>query len=340
VPPEQGTVGRPKITVIISTLGNYPTLQRVLDGYSHQKAPRASFDVLVVTDAADPQPDAVERAIGVRPFPVRRITGPVPGLSANRNAGMRAADAPLILLTDNDTIPVPRLISEHLRWHARYPEEECGVLGRVRWARELEVTTFMRWLDTGIQFDFANIKGVEAGWGRFVGANVSLKRSFASRVGDFDQEHFPYGYEDTDWAYRAGKLGFRLFYNRRAVVDHVRPMTLEFWKKRARRVAVAEHTFLRVHPEMAPWFHGLFSEAAAKPAVRGRGVGLAPFVPRRVPWLGARVWQSIDTFYKQTLAPNFLSAWDEADKGGDRVAQPDLSEFDSESTLGAEPGGP
>ena len=76
-----------------------------------------------------------------------------------------------MLFTDNDTIPVPKLISEHLRWHRRYPEAECGVVGRVRWARELEVTTFMRWLDAGIQFDFANIKGIEAGWGRFVGAN-------------------------------------------------------------------------------------------------------------------------------------------------------------------------
>ena len=338
--PSQRTSSYPEITVIISTLGNYRTLERVLDGYSRQTATRGSFDVLVVTDAADPEPDAVDRAIGDRPFPVRRITGSVPGLSANRNEGMRAATAPLVLFTDNDTIPVPRLISEHLLWHSRYPEQESGVLGRVRWARELKITTFMRWLDTGIQFDFANITGVEAGWGRFVGANVSVKRSFAQLVGEFDQQHFPYGYEDTDWAYRASKLDFRLLYNRRAVVDHLRPMTLEFWKKRARRVAVAERTFSQLHPEIPPWFHGMFSEVAARPSVRGRGVYLYPYVPRRTPWLGMRVWSSVDTFYKQALAPHFLSAWDEAATRGDRAAQPDLSEFDSESSLGSPPGGP
>ncbi len=201
------------------------------------------------------------------------------------------------------------------------------MLGLVRWAPELEVTTFMRWLDMGLQFDAQSIRGRDAGWGRFYGANSSLKRSFIDRVGDFDQHHFPYGYEDTDWAYRASKLGFRLLYNRRAVVDHVRPMTLEFWKKRARRVAVAEHQFSRLHPELTPWFHRIFHDAMSGPPARGRGIRLAPYVPRWVPWLGPRVWGSVDAAYKQALAPYFLAAWDEAAAGGDAPARPDLSEF-------------
>ena len=320
------TSGPPRLSVVISTLGNYATLERVLDGYSQQML-RPTFEVLVVADAADPQPDAVERAIGSRPFPVRRLTGHAPGLSANRNAGLRAAEGALVLFTDNDTIPVRRLVAEHLEWHRRHPAEEVGVLGCVRWARELEVTTFMRWLETGIQFDFANIRGVDAGWGRFAGANVSLKRSFAGRVGDFDEKHFPYGYEDTDWAYRASKLGLRLLYNRRAVVNHVRPMTLEFWQKRARRVAVAEYTFSTLHPELTPWFHRMFTAAAAMPPAQARGLALAPYIPRWLPWVGRRVWLSVDIAFKQALAPHFLKAWDEAAARSVGPAQPDLSEF-------------
>ena len=328
------------LTVVISTLGNYEVLRRVLDGYDHQDAPRGSFEVLVVMDAADPDPDAVERAIGTRQFPIRRITGPQPGLSANRNAGWRAAATPLVMFTDNDTIPVRRLVSEHLSWHRRHPEEETGVLGRVRWARELEVTTFMRWLEMGLQFDYANIEGEDAGWGRFYGANVSLKRAFVERVGDFDQEHFPYGYEDTDWAYRASRLGFRLLYNPRAVVDHLRPMTLEFWKKRARRVAAAEHEFTRLHPELPPWFHTRFRDVMERPRARGRGIALAPYVPRWLPWLGPKVWISVDIAYRQALAPHFLEAWDEAAAADGRQRQPDLSEFTVESSAGSSPGGP
>lgn len=330
----------PQLSVILSTLGSYATLERVLDGYSRQSQPAADFEVLIVVDAAEPEPDAVARAIGSRDYPVRRLSGDVPGLSANRNVGWRSARAGLVLFTDNDTIPVPDLVSEHINWHRHYADEETCVVGHVRWAPELDVTVFMRWLDAGIQFDFANMEEGDVGWGRFYGANSSLKRSFVERVGDFDQEHLPYGYEDTDWAYRASKLGFRVMYNPRAVVDHLRPMTLDFWRKRARRVAVAEHQFTRLHPELPPWFHGVFARAVAAPRARGRGLRLAPYVSPAVPWLGPRVWGSVDMAYKQDLAPYFLEAWEEASVGNATSDQPDLSEWTGESPGGSAPGGP
>lgn len=329
----------PQISVVLSTLGNYAVLRRVLDGYDAQDAPH-SFEVIVAADKADPDLDAVDRAIGTRGYPVRRLVGHMPGLSANRNTGYRAARAPLVLFTDNDTIPARGVVSEHLEWHRRHPDDEVGVLGHVRWAPELKVTPFMRWLDNGIQFDYPNIRGTEAGWGRFCGANVSLKRTFVERVGDFDEEHLPYGYEDTEWAYRASRLRFRLLYNRAAVVDHVRPdMTLDFWRRRVRRIAVAERQFVSLHPEMEPWFHRMFTEAIRLPRARGRGAALASFVPRWVPWLGPRVWTSVDHTFKQALAPHFLDAWEEAASASPGPAQPDLSELGA-SSGGSSPGGP
>lgn len=332
-------MGRPDLSVVLSTLGSYETLKRVLDGYSEQRAPHDSFEVLVVVDAGEPDRAAVERAIGTRSYPVRWIDGPRPGLSANRNAGWRAAAAPLVLFTDNNTIPVAQLVSEHVEWHRRHPDDGVAVLGLVRWARELDVTVFMKWLDTGIQFNFANLDGVEVEWGAFVGANTSLKRSFVERVGDFDAENLPYGYEDIDWAYRAHQNGMRLLYNRRAVVDHLRPMTLDFWKKRVRRVAASERAFAALHPEMPPWFHGVFSHAVRMPPARGRSVAVARFVPRGTPWLGLRVWSRVDMYYKQILAPYFFEAWNE-DAAGERRGQPDVSEWTAETSGGAASGGP
>lgn len=328
--------------MVVPTLGSHATLERVLDGLGRQRSGPDAFELVLAVDAAEPDPDAVRALAADRPYRVTFVRGERPGASANRNAGMRSASAPLLLFIDNDTVPTSRLVSEHLAWHERHPDDVVGVLGRVRWARELEITPFMRWLDTGIQFDFANITGTEAGWGRFATANVSLKRSFARDVGDFDQEHFPYGYEDTDWGYRASARGFRLLYNRRALVDHLRPMTVEFWQRRVRRVASAEYTFCQVHPEMDPWFHNMFSRTALEPRSRGRAVRLARYVPRRVPWLGRRVWDAVDRAFRQELAPHFLAAWEEvtAGPGNGGPAQPDLSEFDSDRPAGRSSGGP
>ncbi len=296
----------------------YPVLRRVLDGFERQDAEPGSFEIVVVSDKAEPDPAAVQEAIGSRPYPVRRITGQEPGVSENRNAGCAAACSPLVLFNDNDTIPVPELVSEHLRWHDRHPVKEVGVVGLVRWAPELDVTPFMRWLDRGVQFDYPNIEGIEAGWGRFYTANSSVKRSFFERVGGFDQARLPYGYEDLDWAYRASKLGFRLLFNRAAVVDHLRQMTLEFWKKRARRVAIAERQFVKIHPDVAPYFRNLFIDATRREPARRRGIKLAPYVPPSVPWLGPRVWTSVDLYYRQQLAPHFLAAWEEWEEDDER----------------------
>ena len=210
--------GQPAVSVVLPTLGSYDELRRVLDGYAAQDAPAGSFELLVVVDSADPDPDQVDAAIGTRPYPIQRLTGRIPGASSNRNAGWRAARGDLVLFTDNDTIPVPRLVSEHLRWHAANPEPHVGVLGHVRWAPELRVTPFMLWLDRGIHFDFHRIEGSDAGPGRFYTANASVKRSLLERVGGFDEERLPYLFEDIESAYRATREhGFQLLYARDAV---------------------------------------------------------------------------------------------------------------------------
>ncbi len=329
----------PGFSVVLSTLGNYDGLRRVLDGYSAQSVAMEEFEVLVVVDIAEKDPGAVDAAIGERPFSVRRLSPTVPGLSANRNAGWRAATGPIVLFTDNDTIPVRRLVAEHLASHREHPEEEAAVVGNVRWSPEVEVTTFMRWLDTGLQFNFALLKRGPVPWGAFAGANSSLKRSFIARVGDFDELRLPYLGEDTEFAYRASKLGMRLHYNPAARVDHLRTMSFELATRRVRRMAAAEYEISQMHPELEPWWHEIFSGVSRLPPVRGRGARLARYVPRRVPFLGPRVWSSADRFYKQALAPYFLEAWSEAEAGED-ASQPEISELLADGSSGSEPSGP
>ena len=89
-------------------------------------------------------------------------------------------------------------------------------------------------------------------------------------------------------------------------------MTLQFWKEKAHRLAASERAFVAIHPEMEPWFFNMFSAAARRPPVRGRGATLAPYVPEWVPWLGPRVWEAARKFYLQEVAGPFLEAWEEA----------------------------
>jgi GT2 family glycosyltransferase len=306
----------PDLTVVIPTRGRQRLLARVLDHLEHQ-ADAPAFEVVVVADAKEDDRDGVAAAIGERPFEVRQLAAARAGASAARNVGWRAAEAPLIAFLGDDTLPAPRHLAEHAAWHSEHSQREVAVLGQVRWADEIRVTPFMRWLDTcGIQFDYERLDAsddVDVGWGRFYTANVSIKRGLLDAAGGFDEERLPFLYEDLDLAYRLRPLGFRLLYNRAASVQHVHPVTVEDWKNRAAAVAEAERTFVRLHPEVEPYFHDLFSPAAAwERAPSGRGVRLAGVVPEWVPWVGPRVRSSAEATWRYTLAREFMAGWERA----------------------------
>jgi GT2 family glycosyltransferase len=251
---------------------------------------------------------------------VRRLTGRIPGLAANRNAGWAAARAPVVLFTDNDTIPVRRLVAEHLKCHGRHPEDEVAVSGRVRWAKEMKVTPFMKWLELGIQFDYRGIRGASASWAQLYGANGSIKKHFLELVGGYDEERLPYLYEDLDWAYRAHQHGLRVIFNRRAVVDHLKPASIESFQARAPQLAAAEWQFSQLHPEIEPWFHTRFARVACREVGGSKAARAARFVPRRTPGLGPLVWERANLYWLKQIAPYFLAEWERlAAAGGAQV---------------------
>ena len=303
----------PELTIVIPTFRRHDLLRRTLDALEAQTVASARFEVIVVDDPAGDDPDAVAGAIraGERRYRTEQLHVEVPdNVSAKRNLGWRTARSPLVLFMGDDILAEPDMLAEHLAWHERDPDRSVGVLGHVRWADELPITTFMRWLDRGIQFDYERLEGSEAGWGMFYTSNVSLKRAMIEVVGGFDAERFPFMYEDTDLGFRLGEAGFRLLYNAHARAQHVHLPRLEDWKRRMNAAAPAERRCVELHPEMEPYFERLFRSAAAQPPpARARmAVALAGRLPGRLPWLGPRLWRRADLHFRQQLAPSFLSA--------------------------------
>jgi len=311
----------PALSVVIPTFRRHDVLRQSLDRLERQRVPLSAFEVLVVQDAASGQEEELSAAVSGRPYDVHLLRADIHGASAARNRGWRAARAPIVLFLDDDVLAHPRLLEEHLAWHRRYPRETVGVLGSAHWARGLRVTPFMRWIEHGVQFDYPNIAGIEAGWGRFYTLNVSVKRRLLERTGGFDEEAFPFHYEDLELAYRMQKLGFRLLFNPRARVEHLHAVTVEDYARRMADVAPAERRFVSRYPEIEPYFYNMLKRADAAPPARGRGARLIRVVPRGFPWLGQRAWASADTYYRQQLAPSFLAAWERAEDADDEAAR-------------------
>ena len=303
-----------RLSVVIPTYRRPDALPRTLEALARQTTGAGAFEVIVVCDADNDDPERVAEQVAAdeRPYAARLLHRHAPGVSAARNDGWRAAQAPLVMFLGDDILAAPDLLAEHLAWHERHPDQGVGVLGHVRWADELKVTAFMRWLEQGTQFDYAGIEGEEAAWAHLYTSNVSLKRSLLELGGGFDEERFPFLYEDLDLGYRLARHGLRLLYNAKARAEHLHASTLEQWRRRMAETARAERRFVAAHSELTPWFRDLMAEAASRPPSRGRAAQLVRWVPPKTPYLGRRVWSRADTYYRQQLAPDFLRAWDEA----------------------------
>jgi GT2 family glycosyltransferase len=292
------------LSIVIPTLGRSNTLGEVISGLARQRGEHGDVEVIVALDAAAPEGTPELGATQI-------VRATRPGASAARNVGWRAAQSPLILFLDDDIVPTPRLVAEHLAWQERHPEEEIGVLGLVKWSPRVHVTPFMRWLESGIQFDYGTIDSTEVEWQRFYSCNVSVKRSMLELVDGFDEQRFPYGYEDLELARRMAANGFRLLFNPAALAEHLKTETLTSWRRNLQRIALAERRFVDLYPGEPAYFYKRFRAAAqARPA--GRSGRLAGFVGPRVPWLGRRVWRSYDAICTQQLAPEFLAEWEAA----------------------------
>jgi len=288
------------LAVIIPTRDRWAILRRTLDALRNQTV--TGFETVVVVDGDEHAPSEIE---GVR---LLRKEHGGPGVA--RNFGVEHTDTPLLMFLGDDMVPEPRLIERHLAAHATHPDTADAVIGHVTWHPEIHRDRLLRWLDwSGTQFDFVNIVGNDAGWGRFYSCNVSLKRELFTAAGAFDPA-FTYYYEDLDLAWRLRERGLRLHYERDARTQHLHPYSWGRLEGRFRGIAEGERMMAEKHDWFEPFFAGRIDEAM-KVHRRSRVWPLiVDAVPRRLPRARAAAERRADTWYYQQLAPAFRSVWD------------------------------
>jgi GT2 family glycosyltransferase len=243
----------PEISVVIPTYRRPELLRACLGALRNQDLAVERFQVVVVNDASgDETPDVLAKASSDWPQ-MTAINQPANrGPATARNAGVAASRAPLVLFIDDDIVASPSLLSQHLRFHEA-GDPSVGMVGRVEWLPSIEVTSFMRWLDsTDLQFKFASMTEgpVENPWEAFYTCNLSIPTQLLRDAGGFD-ERFPYpAFEDTDLGVRLARRGFRLEYRPSALAWHSRSVTLEEFCRRSRQVGESATVLQQTQPDL------------------------------------------------------------------------------------------
>jgi GT2 family glycosyltransferase len=267
----------PELSVVVPTFRREADLRRLLDGLRGQTVAGERFEVLVVDDDPDGREARIAADAGAaEPFGLRRLANPCDGAAAARNHGAGAAAAPLLLFLDDDVVPDPRLLEEHLAWHAS--GEGGGVLvGAYRPRPErpgfCAQVARLWWQDF---FD----RLAEAREITFVGAltaNMSVRREILDRVGDFSEEYARARREDWEWGLRARRAGVRIGFERAASARHHFTLGTAQRLRDARREGFGDALIAASYPEALP----------SLPIDQ-----LRPVTPRRpLRWLGLWLWR-------------------------------------------------
>jgi glycosyltransferase involved in cell wall biosynthesis len=199
-----------RMSVVIPTFHRPDLIARCLDAVTAQSLDPEAFEVIVVDDGHDDETRAVvERVASGQTHPVVRYVRPTTGRgpAVARNFGWRAARAPLIAFTDDDTVPDTNWLIEGEREMA----QRVAVCGKVVVPPLNEPPTDHELMTRGLES------------AEFVTANAFVWREALERVGGFDERFKRAWREDSDLHFRLCELGEVARTDTSTVLHPVRP---------------------------------------------------------------------------------------------------------------------
>jgi GT2 family glycosyltransferase len=222
-----GTVALPVVSLVIPTHNRRESLRMVLEALAQQTTPADQYEALVICDGCTDDTAEMCRALRVkyrlRLFEQTSNQGP----AAARNRGVQEAAAPLILFIDDDVVPEPTLIAEHMRLHEQ--DERAVVIGPLLAPPNFRLNPWTRWEEAMLikQYDGMMAGKWEPTPRQFYTGNASVRREYILAAGGFDA-HFRRA-EDIELAYRFLDQGLRFHFNPQAKGWHHVRRPLRSW---------------------------------------------------------------------------------------------------------------
>lgn len=289
------TVSHPKLSVVIATWNRRPLIERLLGQLARQTLPPTDFEVVVVDDgSAEPVTPALDALAAHLPYQLTALRQANAGAAAARDRGVRAARAPLLVITDDDMQVDPDYLELHLRAHDAGP---LVAMGRIRPDPAVaHLPLFERWIaDVNRRAGDGATSGREPLLGNsLLTGNVSLPRADYLAVGGFDASLRRS--EDSELGLRLEKRGLKFVFLDRAHVFHGSDVPdMRVFLARAHDYGRYDSRIARKHPDLphaSPWRYLVKINALARPLVGA--AYLAPRLSRAVSAVGIAAVEAVD----------------------------------------------
>jgi hypothetical protein len=200
-----------RLTIQLCTYKRPHLLARVLEACFDQNVPPDAYEVVLVNDGSpDDTPAVIERLRPLARCAFTVVHQANAGLARARNAGLARSTGERIAFIDDDVLPTPVFVAEHLRSDAR--DGDVIVRGAVINTASFDHLPPPVW----------SLANYSANY--FWTTNVSVRRVRLDRAGGrFDESFTEYGWEDIELGMRLRELGTKAVFNKLALAFHFKP---------------------------------------------------------------------------------------------------------------------
>jgi GT2 family glycosyltransferase len=215
------------LTVILPTYNRLDQLKLVIAGLEKQTYPLDKFEVVVVSDGSTDGTHEYLQNVQT-PLQLSFIQQQNSGAAAARNTGIAQAQSELILFIDDDVVPAPNLIDEHLRIHEK-SNEKIVVIGPMLNPPDYEMHPWVLWEQEMLYKQYEAMQNGEykPTARQFYTGNTSLTLACLEESGGFDAR-FKRA-EDVELAYRLHDQGVKFVFAHKAIGYHYADRSFDSW---------------------------------------------------------------------------------------------------------------
>jgi glycosyltransferase involved in cell wall biosynthesis len=215
------------VSIIVPTYNRLQRLQAVIAALEHQDYPLSAMEVLIVSDGSTDGTHEYLHHVQT-PLQFKWIAQANSGPAAARNRGIAEAGGEFVVFIDDDVLPIPQLVSEHMRVH-QAADRDLVVLGPMLSPTDFTMMPWVRWEQTMLMKQY---QAMERGdWvptaRQFYTGNTSLRRCYIQEAGGFN-EQFRRA-EDIELAFRLDTLGLEFVFQPAAIGWHYAERSLRSW---------------------------------------------------------------------------------------------------------------
>lgn len=215
-----------EISVIIPTYKRKKQVLETIKSFSNQTC--RNFKMVVV-DQGPEFISSVELSNLSLPFSVRYLRLDKPSLTKARNAAIRETNEDIVFFCDDDIVPDRFLIEKHIE---NYKDDRIGgVGGRIidsgKRKKRISIKSLYPWVGFFNPIDGTPISNFHLDKRCVVkhikGCNMSFRKEALNKAGLFDECIGGTAVlEDTDMSVRIRRLGYKLLFEPKAVVRHLK----------------------------------------------------------------------------------------------------------------------